>query len=134
MKINTFRLKPNQDLKKSLQEFVNINQIQAGVILTCVGSLNKAILRMADENIIKTFDEKFEIVSLIGTLSTSGCHLHISLSDKNGNVIGGHLKEGCIIYTTAEIVIGELQNATFNRELDKNTGFKELIISTKQIN
>lgn len=39
-----------------------------------------------------------------------------------------HVKEGCIVHTTAEIVIGEIQNKIFVRELDKDTGFKELNI------
>ncbi len=126
--ISALRLFPNQDLKEELTKFVKQNNIQAGFIITTVGSLKKAVLRLADENIIKTFDEKFEIVSLVGTLSLDGLHLHISLADKNGKTIGGHLKEGCIIYTTAEIVIGNTKNITFTRTLDNQTGFKELKI------
>lgn len=129
MKIYATRLQPNQDLKIALENYVRENKIGAGVILTCVGSLNCATLRMADENVLKTFAGKFEIVSLVGTLSPNGCHLHISLSDKNGNVVGGHLKEGCTIYTTAEIVIGDIKNLTFSRVLDEDTGFKELVIN-----
>ncbi len=128
MKTHAFRLQPNQDLKISIKNYVRENQIKAGVILSCVGSLNGATLRMADENITKVFDGKFEIVSLVGTLSPDGCHLHISLSDKDGNVSGGHLNEGCIINTTAEIVIGEIENLSFSRAVDKDTGFKELVV------
>lgn len=132
MNIHAIRLQPDQDLKKSLENYARENQINAGVVLTCVGSLNNATLRMADENIIKTFAGKYEIVSLVGTFSADGCHLHISLSDKDGNVIGGHLKEGCMIYTTAEIVIGDIKNLIFTRALDKNTGFKELVINLRE--
>jgi predicted DNA-binding protein with PD1-like motif len=127
MQTYAFRLQPDQDLKTSLNDYARTNQISAGVILTCVGSLNGATLRMADEKIM-TFDSKFEIVSLIGTFSSDGGHFHISLSDENGNVIGGHLKEGCIVHTTAEIVIGKIENLTFTRIMDRNTGFKELEI------
>lgn len=128
MKTYVIRLKPGQDLKEELKNIVVSENIKAGFILTCVGSLKKAKLRLAEENIEK-FDEKFEIVSLVGTLSQDGIHIHISLADKNGKVIGGHLKEDCIIHTTAEIVIGECEDCTFSRELDKNTGFKELEIN-----
>lgn len=86
---------------------------------------------MVNKNGIKNLEEKFEIVSLVGTLSQDGVHLHISLSNKNGDTIGGHLKGGCSIYTTAEIVIGELNNTKFSREFDKQTEFKELVISKK---
>jgi len=58
--------------------------------------------------------------------------LHISLSDKDGKIIGGHLKKGCIIYTTAEIVIGEFDNLIFAREQDEKTGFVELVVIDKK--
>jgi len=131
MKTYAIRLQPNQDLKTSLENYVRENQIKAGVVLTCVGSLNCATLRMANETALKTFEGKFEIVSLVGTFSTDGCHLHIALSDKNGNMIGGHLKEGCIIYTTAEIAIGEIENLIFTRIMDEDTGFKELVVKPR---
>jgi hypothetical protein len=128
MKTHAFRLKPNQLLKESIENYVFENDIKAGVILSGVGSLSFASIRMADES-LKTFDQNFEIVSIIGTLSKEGCHLHISLSDKNGTVIGGHLKDGCKIHTTAEIVLGEITEKVFLRNMDENTGFKELSIN-----
>ncbi len=132
MKIHALRLKPEMDLKQELVNFTKEKNIQAGFIVSCVGSLKEANLRLADEEIIKTFKEKFEIVSLVGTLSQDGLHLHTSLSDKEGKVIGGHLKEGCAINTTAEIIIGEEESLTFNRKIDEVTKFKELIIKTNE--
>lgn len=128
MKIYALRLKPNQDLKNELIKFTLNHKIKAGFIVTCVGSLRKATLRLADEKISKNFIEKFEIVSLVGTLCPEGVHLHLSLADRKGNQLGGHLKEGCLIYTTAEIIIGESFEHTFTRKLDEETKFKELII------
>jgi predicted DNA-binding protein with PD1-like motif len=129
MKIHTFRLKPGQDLKPEIVNYVQKYQIKAGVVLTCVGGLTRATLRMSEEHIVKTFDQKFEIVSLVGTLSQDGCHLHISLSDREGKTIGGHLKENCLVYSTAEIVLAEFEDCIFNREDDMETGFKELVVS-----
>ena len=131
MKNYIIRLLPKQDLAVELLQIIKKKKINSGFIITCVGSLNNAVLRLADENIIKTFYGKFEIVSLTGTLCTDGIHLHISIADKDGNVFGGHLKEGCTIYTTAEIVIGESTEYQFSRVFDKETGFKELKIETK---
>jgi len=132
MNIFAIRLKANQDLKESLRNFVEQNNIQAGFILTAVGSLKKATLRFANQDKSEVFDEKFEIVSLVGTLSIHGIHLHISLSDRNGKTIGGHLVDGCITYTTAEIVIGTSDNFIFLRTVDEKTGYKELEIQDKQ--
>lgn len=42
--------------------------------------------------------------------------------------IGGHLKDGSIIYTTAEIVIGILPAVLYERAVDPTYGFKELVI------
>lgn len=131
MKIHVFRLTPGQDLKREIVNYVREHQIKAGAVTTCVGSLRLAVLRMADEQITKTFEQKFEIVSLVGTLSQDGCHLHMSLSDEEGKVVGGHLKEGCLINSTAEIILAELDEMVFNRADDQETGFKELQIIQK---
>jgi len=134
MKIFALRLKPNQDLKDTLKNFVTSNNIEAGFILTTVGSLKQATLRFANQNDSKVLQDKFEIVSLVGTLSTHGIHLHITISDKDGKTIGGHLEKGCLIYTTAEIVIGVSEDFIFVRTVDENTGYKELEIQPRFLN
>jgi len=120
------RLRPGQDLREELEKLTKAAGIRAGFILTAVGSLKKASLRLADRTETSTFTQKFEIVSLVGTLSTDGVHLHIALSDGEGRTIGGHLVGGSIIYTTAEIVVGEARDLVFTRETDEQTGYKEL--------
>lgn len=127
MGIYVLQLKPGQDLKKELKKFTDSHNIKAGYVLTGVGNLTKATLRFVDEK-VKTFDKNFGIVSIDGTLSRDGMHVHIVISDNDGVTFGGHLKEGCIIYHSAEIVIGESENFTFSREFDSKTGFNELQI------
>jgi predicted DNA-binding protein with PD1-like motif len=122
------RLHPGQDLREEIDKFVKANSIGAGCIVTCVGNLKKAIIRMADETVTKTYVGTFEIVSLVGTLESGNSHLHISISDKFGNVFGGHLKMGSIVGITAEIVIGEISDIVFKRILDPQTKFKELVV------
>jgi predicted DNA-binding protein with PD1-like motif len=46
-----------------------------------------------------------EILSLSGTLSRDGAHLHIAVASSNGTVIGGHLCSGSLARTTAELEI-----------------------------
>lgn len=128
MNVFALRLAPNRDLKQGLTEFVAANQIQAGFILSAIGSLQKATIRFANQPTSDVFHEKFEIVALNGTLSIYGSHLHLAIADQTGRMLGGHLTDGCIIYTTAEIVIGESPNLTFVRSPDKQTGFLELEI------
>ena len=128
MKVFALRLRPGQDLRQQIERFTKEKHLKAGFIITTVGSLEKASLRLADQSNASSFEEKFEIVSLVGTLSQDGVHLHISLSDSTGKTIGGHLVEGCRIYTTAEIIIGEARGIVFTRETDSLTGYKELMI------
>ncbi|MGD1909711.1 MAG: PPC domain-containing DNA-binding protein [Rivularia sp. (in: cyanobacteria)] len=126
MKIFPIRLEPNADLRKSLKSFAVEQNIQAGFILTAIGSLKEAKIRFANRGSSIVLTEKFEILSLNGTLANTGIHLHIAIADSHGKVIGGHLSDGCIIYTTAEIVIGIAENFSFYRSLDEQTGFNEL--------
>ena len=131
-KVYALRLHPGDDLKIKLSEFVKENKIKAGYIITCVGSLSKVTLRLANRNETQTWKENFEITSLTGTLSPDGNHLRISVADKEGVTIGGHLMDGSIISTTAEIIIGEAPDLIFRRELDSVTTLKELKIYTKE--
>ncbi|MBD2104736.1 PPC domain-containing DNA-binding protein [Leptolyngbya sp. FACHB-261] len=128
MKTLALRLRPGQDLMQALGEFANEQQLQAGFILTCVGSLNRAALRFAGQPTATLLEDRFEIVSLVGTLSVHGLHLHLSLADSTGRTIGGHVKQGCRIYTTAELVIGELEHCVFERAPDPDTSYLELQI------
>ncbi len=122
------RFENGEDIKLSLLKCVETYQIKAGIILTCVGSLETIAIRLA--NASKTINRQgsFEIVSLVGTLSQDGLHLHICVSDENGKTIGGHLLNGSIVFTTAEIILGDLDDVVFRRVLDQNTHFKELVI------
>ncbi|HLO86713.1 MAG TPA: PPC domain-containing DNA-binding protein [Nostocaceae cyanobacterium] len=128
MKTFAIRLKPNADLKQSLSNFAKQQNIQAGFILSAIGSLKQAKIRFADQDASVIYEEKLEILSLNGTLATTGVHLHLAIADRFGKTIGGHLVDGCIIYTTAEIIIGESTEFVFNRSLDPETGYQELDI------
>jgi predicted DNA-binding protein with PD1-like motif len=130
MKLHTFRLKPGNDLKTEIEKFVKAKNIQAGFIITCVAGLSQAALRMAgampDKQDIRTYKGDFEVTSLVGTVSVNGVHLHMAISNNEGQSFGGHLKEGTTIHPTAEIVIGEDETAVYTRTLDEETGFPEL--------
>lgn len=148
IRVHTFRLHPNDSLKDSLKQFARVifsrERERRGAslfMITAVGSLKDVTLRLANAsnfpsshandkgtNDIKRWsNERFEIVSLVGTFSPSGdCHLHISISDANGKTFGGHLVEGRV-FTTCEVVLGSVSNVSFEREYDGMTGYKELL-------
>jgi len=124
----TFRLSPGQDLFDSIQAFVMKKHIQAGCILSGVGSLRHATLRLADREYNSEYEGPFEIVSITGTISVHGSHLHISISDGDGKTIGGHFESGCKIYTTAEIVTAVFDDLVYKRELAADSGYEELAV------
>ena len=126
--IIVFRLLPGQDLRLGIDSVIKKNNIEAGWVITCVGSLTKYNMRFANMQNPSAQTGHFEIVSLVGTLSINGSHLHISLSDSTGKTIGGHLLKENIIYTTAEIVIGYTPKLKFTRAKDGTTPYEELKI------
>ncbi len=132
MRSYTFRLKPGQDLFDSIETFIIENKIDAGCVLSSVGSLTHVTLRLANRAHYNQYDGYFEIVSMTGTVSTNGSHLHVSISNGDGVVIGGHLVSGCKIYTTAEIVIAEFVDVIYQREqLENDSGYEELVVYKK---
>ena len=130
MKTIAKRLVDGQDLMSEIMRVIEENHIKAGIILSAVGSLKESNIRVPviDGEVKYINPKNLEIDTLHGTVSVNGVHLHISVSNVEGLVMGGHLKEGCIIRTTCELVIGILDDVEFNREADESTGFDELVV------
>lgn len=124
--IHTLRLLPGADLRKALSALPGELGIAAGFILAAVGSLSRAKLRLGGAETIWEIEADIELLTLSGTLSPDGVHLHMSVADSAGAVVGGHVMEGCVVRTTAEIVVGIAPDWRFDREVDPATGFLEL--------
>lgn len=126
--MTAIRLLPGDDLKSKLNQFVIDHKIEAAGIVTAVGSLSQVNLRFANRAQATQIVGKHEIVSLTGTLGQDGCHLHVCVSNSQGQTIGGHLLDASIIYTTAEIILVRLNGFTFRRKPCEYSGFNELEI------
>ena len=107
MRAEAFRLHPGADLKQELQRLVAEHAFRAACIVSCIGSLSSAGIRLAGADSTSEFEGPLEIISLAGTLAPDGVHAHICVAASDGRCIGGHLGDGCIINTTAELVIGD---------------------------
>ncbi len=136
VRMRAFRLPPGADLKRELAAFVGAAGLKAAFIATCVGSLARARLRMPSAAAavaeVLTLEGPMEIVSLAGALSPEGLHLHIALTQGDGGCVGGHLLDGCIVHTTAELVLGELTDLEFRRREDLETGYRELSVEPRE--
>jgi predicted DNA-binding protein with PD1-like motif len=122
------RLPPGADLKGELLALAARERLRAGWVLTCVGSLSRARPRLAGGTEHATWQGAFEIVALTGTLSQDGGHLHLAVADHQGRTFGGHLAQGCVVRTTAEVVLGADDQLAFAREYDPDTGYDELVV------
>ncbi|MEA5422140.1 PPC domain-containing DNA-binding protein [Synechococcus sp. CCY9201] len=131
MKVVPLRLQPGADLRRALQTWMAEQDAQAGCVISSVGSLTVVQLRLAGAAEATVIRGDLEILSLAGTLSPDGAHLHIAVADSSGAVIGGHLCAGSLVRTTAELLLGLLPDWQFSRELDPATGYSELRISPR---
>jgi len=122
------RLIPGDDLRAALETIARDLAIGAAFVMQGIGSLSVANLRYAGLDQPTRLDGDLEILTLAGSLSAGGAHLHMAVSNAEGHVVGGHVSAGCIVRTTAEILIVCLEDVRFSRELDPRTGFPELSI------
>lgn len=125
------RLLPQQELLSALRDFIRSNGLRAAWISGCVGSLSDVAFRYAGREETTLMSGKFEVVSLIGTLENGGEHLHLSIADENGQMTGGHVMDGCLVRTTLELVIGELNDISFSRQPCTYSGYDELFVSPR---
>ena len=130
MRLLPVRLHPQQDLRIALESMLANEGIGAAFVLQGIGSLGLAWIRFAGKAEATALHGDLEILTLSGSLSSDGAHLHISVADANGRVVGGHVAHGCIIRTTAEILVAVLPEHQFTREPDVESGCNELVIRT----
>lgn len=78
-------------------------------------------------------DGDIELLTLAGAVAPQTSHLHMSVSDAAGRVLGGHVAYGCIVRTTAEVLLCLLPQWRFKRETDAATGYDELVVRPKEM-
>jgi predicted DNA-binding protein with PD1-like motif len=124
--MEALRLRPGDDLRAALEATGLTGFVVAGI-----GSLVQAQLRFAGETGPTCVEGPLEILTLSGSLTLDGAHLHISVSDASGRVLGGHVCAGCEVRTTAELLIAPLPAGSLSREFDDATGYAELSVKPR---
>ena len=122
------RLHPDQDVRAALAAVLTEQAIEAAYVLQGIGSLSHAELRLAGADTPLTLHGDLEILTLAGTLGPDGVHLHMTVADATGRVLGGHVATGCLVRTTAEVLLLLLPQHRFGRAADAVTGYAELVI------
>jgi uncharacterized protein len=131
MQTHPVRLTPGDDLRGALENTLRALDLEAAFVLQGIGSLSVAQLRFAGAGHATELRGDLEILTLAGSISPDGAHLHMSVSDARGQVYGGHVTPGCTVRTTAEILLALLPEHRFTREQDAATGYLELAVSTR---
>ncbi len=111
------------------------NNCRAAFVLSGIGSLSTAGLRFAGADQPERLTGDMEILSLSGTVACDGTksssHLHMALSTSTGQVLGGHVASGCVVRTTAEVLLALLPEWELAREPDAATGYDELVVRAR---
>lgn len=120
------RLNPGDDLRGAVEQALLDNGATAGYLLQGIGSLSVAQIHYAGLAQPTELLGDLEILTVAGSVAPDGAHLHMMVSDARGRVFGGHVGRGCIVRTTAELLLAILPAHRFSREHDPLTGFAEL--------
>ncbi len=123
-KMVQFRIKPESDLLAAIEKGVKLENIQAGVIVSGLGALKKAVFRnlkwfpesypvTPQDRLYLEIEKPLELVSLVGWIAPKHdggveIHAHFSASTvENDSVVtlGGHLTEGTICGIKAVVSI-----------------------------
>lgn len=138
------RMAPGDDLFGTTLKICREKGVKAGVILSAAGSLQKAVLRNVWKypnpfpvtdgcRMFTPVNGPLELLQMSGNVTQTEqgepflhAHVTISLGRPEATCYGGHLVEGCTIFTTCELMIAELENIALMRLMDKHTRAGEL--------
>ena len=116
-------------MRRALEAVVAGEGVAAAFVLSGIGSLRPAVIRFAGVDDVSKIDSDTEVLTLAGSIGAGGSHLHMSVSDAEGRVLGGHVGYGCTVRTTAEVLLMLLPEWRFSRAVDAATGFAELVVA-----
>lgn len=106
----------------ALKEHITLGSVQG---LGAVNDVTMGVFYTGEQEYHSNhFTGDFEIVSLHGTMTTQNGeyygHYHISVGDKTGQVMGGHLNQA-VVSATCEVVVTIL-DGTVERQFSKEIG------------
>ena len=127
------RLRPGTDVLAGLTEACRRANINNGVILSAIGSLDGVAcnpVELPDKKAGYGYGEVLHLTGPIELTAGSGIichddqgntnlHVHMSLSDRYGNAHGGHLVEGTKVLLTVDEVIAEIGGLVMGRKFDE---------------
>jgi glutaredoxin/predicted DNA-binding protein with PD1-like motif len=110
MRVVPIHLQAGSDLRVSLEQLA-AEQGSAGFVLGVVGNLSRAAFQCPGQGGPSVLEGDLEIITLQGTIAPGGVHLHLSLSDGDCQVWGGHLEPGTLVKSGADLLVGLLEGS-----------------------
>ncbi|WP_320667642.1 PCC domain-containing protein [Prochlorococcus sp. MIT 1307] len=114
-----FNLPPGSDLRLSIEELAT-SQRMSGFVLSIVGNLSRACFQCPGRTNPTILEGNLEIITLNGTFSPNSVHLHLSISDGNCQVWGGHLENGSEVLKGADILVGFLERKQSDKDINSS--------------
>jgi glutaredoxin-related protein len=108
MRTLPLHLEAGSDVRQSLEALAHEQGAQ-GYVLSVVGNLSAAVFQCPGKPAPTRLRGELEIITLSGTLSPEGVHLHLSFSDGDCRVWGGHLEPGTLVLRGADLLLGFLE-------------------------
>jgi len=109
MEHSFYKLSAGADVFNSLNELNTLSD-STSFLISAVGDLSKVEFKCPLNEKPIRIEKKLEIITLTGYLTSKDSHLHISVSDSNCNVFGGHLLPGTIVLKSLDILLGAIPN------------------------
>lgn len=107
MQAVSLHLDPGSDVRRCLEQLAH-EQGASGFVLSVVGNLSQAAFQCPGKERPTVLAGELEIITLQGTLAPGGVHLHLSFSDSECQVWGGHLEPGTVVLKGADVLVGFL--------------------------
>jgi len=118
------------DLFEGISRICEEEDIKIGRV-TALGAVSRAEVAFFDQKrktyVPLRFNRHLEILNCTGNISMRNgqpfLHMHATFADRKGNVFGGHLNPGTIVFA-CELFIEELDGRFLERKLDEKSGLR----------
>jgi uncharacterized protein len=107
MRAVPLHLEAGSDVRRSLEQLA-LEHNAGGFVLSVVGNLSQAAFACPGKSAPTVLAGELEIITLQGTISPDGVHLHLSFSDASCQMWGGHLEHGTLVLRGADLLVGLL--------------------------
>ncbi|MGH1366218.1 MAG: PPC domain-containing DNA-binding protein [Calditrichia bacterium] len=101
------RLKENDDVLSSIENFIATNAFKNVFILTAIGDLRAVMLRESADSTIQFLERNWRILGLFAFSREGKMRIRCLLINDEGQKIAGELLAGSLVGRTTDILFGE---------------------------